>query len=66
MKKQKKGPTRDHVARTVPPSVSQVEMIKSMNKELGTSYAIPKTETDARFLIDGMIDEERKRKRAHK
>jgi len=41
-------------------------MIKSMNKELGTSYAIPKTETDARFLIDGMIDEERKRKRAHK
>jgi hypothetical protein len=45
------------------PTLTQIEMIDTMNRALGTSYAIPATERDARFLIDGMIEDERKRKR---
>jgi hypothetical protein len=45
-------------------SITQVEMIDHMNAVLGTSYPMPKTWADARFLIDGMVDEERRRKRA--
>ena len=46
------------------PTLSQVEMVNTLNAALGTSYAVPSTETDARFLIDGMVDEERRIKRS--
>lgn len=65
-KKKAKQPTkylRVQQARTSMPTLSQIEMINLMNQKLGTNYAIPETEANAAFLIDGMIDEERRRKR---
>lgn len=46
------------------PTLSQVEMIGVLNAALGTSHVVPDSEIDARFLIDGLIAEERKRKRS--
>jgi len=39
-------------------------MIGILNESMGTSYPVPESELDARFLIDGMVDEERRHKRA--
>lgn len=46
------------------PTLTQVEMIAELNRALGTSWPVPETERDARFLIDGLVDEERRQKRS--
>ncbi len=46
------------------PTITQVEMIELLSRELGIEPKIPATELEARFWIDGLVDEERRRKRA--
>ena len=46
------------------PTITQRKTINVLNASIGTSYAAPTTEQDARFLIDGMVVEERRRKRS--
>jgi len=46
-----------------PPTLTQIETIERLNVACGTSWPVPKTEREARFLIDGLVSEERKLKR---
>lgn len=49
-----------------PPTISQVETIGKLNEAIGSSYPVPASEADARFLIDGMVDEERRLRRSRR
>jgi hypothetical protein len=49
-----------------PPTITQTRTLASLNRSLGTTWALPATEKDTRFLIDGLISEERRRKRARR
>jgi len=46
-----------------PPTISQREMIRTMAGVLGREIEVPSSELEARFLIDGLVGEERRLKR---
>lgn len=45
------------------PTITQRETIASLNRSLGENHAVPATEREAAFLIEGLVSLERKRKR---
>lgn len=48
---------------SVPPKLSQLEIIRSLSAQLGIDAPKPDTEAEARFVVDDLISRERRRRR---
>ena len=59
-RRKQRGVERRQLAKTAPPTISQIQLIGELNEAMSTFYAVPKSELGARFLIDGMVVEERR------
>jgi hypothetical protein len=43
-----------------PPTAEQRRRLYALNRHLGTTWPLPATEKEARWLIDGLVSEERR------